>query len=102
MGDAELVLITRKELEELNELRELKESLPQLLEKTRLEVVAQYGIKNLENLHRLDKEYPEKNRERARKWYDTHKEYVKNRNKAKKEAETAKEVAIIATSLTTR
>jgi siroheme synthase (precorrin-2 oxidase/ferrochelatase) len=100
MADAELVLITRKELEELKELRELKESLPQLLEKARLEVVTQYGIKTLENLHKMDKEFPEKNRERARKWYETHKEYVKNRNKAKKDADAAKELAIIATSLT--
>lgn len=80
--DSELVLMSRKELDELKELRELKDSLPAILQKARDDAFHEYEMRKLKALHDREKATPERNRERARKSYFANKE----RKKAEREA----------------
>jgi hypothetical protein len=76
--------MSRSELEELHELRKLKENLPALIQKTREETFVEFEMRKLRKLHARDKENPEQNRERARKWYAAN----KDRKKKGKKSET--------------
>ncbi len=85
-ADMELVLISRKELDEL---LELKRNLPELLQREREEALKKTENVRLTNLHKKDKEDPTKHRARAKRLYEKKKDILKERRQEKKRQEAA-------------
>ena len=83
-GDMELVLMSRKELDELHELRKFKENLPEFLQKYREETCIAYETARLKMLHSREKEDPIKHRERSKKLYERKKDEILAKRRAAK------------------
>lgn len=80
-SEMELVLISRKELDEL---LELKKTLPELLQREREEALKKTEKVRLTTLHKKDKEDPTQHRLRAKRLYEKKKDVLAERRREKK------------------